>query len=773
MIEEKLTVEQLVGQSPIAIAILRGPEYIVEHANELYLEVVDRKAEQFVNKPLFAGLPELIGQGIKPLLDAVVRTGIAYHGNKFDVEILRKGRKEKVYFNFVYQPLRNSQGVVDGVVVVATDVTKHVEESHAIKESEKQFRSLVMQSSIAMGIFRGKDLRIELANPALLGIWQREQEEVAGKKLLEVFPELEHQRFPELLKNVYESGVAYSDTESVAYVNVKSHLEKFYLNFTYAPLFGKDGVTVEGIMVTVNNVTEQVEARIKIEESEKRLRLAVKATNLGTFDLNLLENYHGDISPRLKEIFGYGPNENVTRVELFAKVHTSDVEIVRDAHKIAEQTGRLNYEARISHLDGMIRWISVSGEMLYNNERKPVRLLGTVMDITESKRMVEFLRESEERFRTMANTAPVKIWVADTKGKFTFLNKRWLTFTGRSIEEELGDGWLEDIYLLERERVEEEYMSHFNERTPFNIEFKMKRYDGVYRWVANSGVPRYTPDGIFEGYIGSCMDIEATKLAHEEMERIVAERTRDLQDANDQLEKSNEQLEQFAYVSSHDLQEPLRKIQTFSDLVLKKLDDPAFNAKLYIEKVISSAGRMSVLIEDLLNFSRINKTDEKFEMVDLNNVLENVINDFEVLVNQKNATITKTPLPRIKAIPIQMNQLFFNLVGNALKFSEANPLIEISSRQLPEEEVKMYPLLQNSTRKYIELTFKDHGIGFDQSYAEQIFTIFQRLNDKNKYTGTGIGLAVCKKIVENHNGVIKAEGKRGVGAKFTIVLPEE
>lgn len=772
MIEEKLSVEQLVGQSPIAIAILRGPDYIVEHANDLYLEVVDKNADELVNRSLFESLPELVNQRIKILLDGVMSTGIAYHGNEFGVDLVRKGKTERVYFNFVYQPLRNNKGIVDRIVVVATDITKLVKESHALQESEKQFRSLVMQSSIAMGIFRGREFYIELANPALLGIWQREVPEVVGKRLLDVFPELANQRFPELLREVYDTGIPYSDTESIAYVNVKSHTEKFYLNFTYAPLFGKDGTTVEGIMVTVHNVTEQVEARIKIEENEKRLRLAILATNLGTFDLNLLDNYHGEISGRLKEIFGYGPDENISRIDLFARVHPRDVEIVREAHKVAEQTGRLSYEVRVYHFDDTIRWISVSGEMLYNENKVPVRLLGTVMDVTENKRMVEFLRESEERFRTMANTAPVKIWVADAQGNFTFVNKRWLAYTGRPLDKELVDGWQEDIHLLERERVMDEYTSHFNDRTPFSIEFKMKRYDGVYRWVANSGVPRYTPDGLFEGYIGVCMDIQETKAAREEMERIVAERTRDLQEANDQLEKSNEQLEQFAYVSSHDLQEPLRKIQTFSDLVLHKLDEPGFNTKLYVQKVISSAGRMSVLIEDLLNFSRINKTDEKFEVVDLNKVLENVVNDFEVLINQKNATIIKSLMPRLKAIPIQMNQLFFNLIGNALKFSDVDPVIEISARQLPREELKAYPLLHSSNRNYVELIFKDNGIGFDQTHAEQIFTIFQRLNDKNKYSGTGIGLAVCKKIVENHNGVIKAEGKRGVGAKFTIVLPE-
>ncbi|MDH7462763.1 PAS domain S-box protein [Chitinophagaceae bacterium 26-R-25] len=772
MIEEKLSVEQLVWQSPVAIAILRGPDYIVEHANDLYLEVVDKKADQLINKSLFDGLPELVNQNIKPLLDSVITTAVAYHGNEFEVDLVRKGNREKVYFNFVYQPLRNSKGIVDRIVVVATDVTKNVKESHALQESGKQFRSLVMQSTIAMGILRGRELRVELINPAMLTIWQKEESEVLGKTLLEIFPKLKDQRFPQLLMNVYDSGVTYSETEGVGYVDLKNHIAKYYFDFTYAPLFEKDGVTVEGIMMTLNNVTDKVAARLKAEENEKRLRLAIKATNLGTFDLNLLENYHGDISPRLKEIFGFDIDANITRVHLFDQVLPEDTKIVSEAHRVARETGRLSYEVRIRHQDGSIHWIKASGEMLYDNAKTPVHFLGTVMDITESKLMVEFLRESEERFRTMANTAPVKIWVADTNGKFTFLNRQWLSFTGRSLDEELGDGWQEDIHLLERERVLEEYTAHFNERTPFTIEFKMKRHDGAYRWVANSGVPRYTPEGLFEGYIGSCMDIQATKLAHEDLERIVAERTRDLQEANDQLEKSNAQLEQFAYVSSHDLQEPLRKIQTFSDLVLQKIDEPGFDGKLYIQKVISSAGRMSVLIEDLLNFSRINKTDDKFETVDLNKVLENVVNDFEVLVDQKHATVIKGLMPRINAIPIQMNQLFFNLIGNALKFSDKHPVIEISARVLPREELKSYPLLQSSNRNYVELTFKDDGIGFDQAYAEQIFLIFQRLNEKKKYTGTGIGLAVCKKIVENHNGVIKAEGKRGVGAKFTIVLPE-
>jgi len=265
------------------------------------------------------------------------------------------------------------------------------------------------------------------------------------------------------------------------------------------------------------------------------------------------------------------------------------------------------------------------------------------------------------------------------------------------------------------------------------------------------------------------LDITDQKKAKEELEKMVLARTSELLISNSALEKSNHELEQFAYIASHDLQEPLRKIQTFADLVKDNLHDKVL-AERYFSKISSSAHRMSMLINDVLNYSRLTQMGEHFINTDLDKVLKQVLLDFELLIEQKQAVITHTQLPVIQGIPLQLNQLFSNLVSNSLKFSENEPQVTITSRMLPEDEMKQYPRLKQD-HTYVQIVFKDNGIGFEQQYAEQIFIIFQRLNNQRTYGGTGIGLALCKKIVEYHNGIITATSEKEKGATFTVILP--
>lgn len=260
-----------------------------------------------------------------------------------------------------------------------------------------------------------------------------------------------------------------------------------------------------------------------------------------------------------------------------------------------------------------------------------------------------------------------------------------------------------------------------------------------------------------------------------QLEQKVKARTLELENAkgklevvNEKLVRSNSDLEQFAYVASHDLQEPLRKIQIFTEMAEKTNDRQAADG--YFEKIHSSARRMTDLIKSVLNYSRLSKTDDQFERVDLNRLVENVKLDFELLIQEKKATITNEKLPSIWGIPLQLNQLFFNLFSNALKFSGTTPVITISSRVVTGTEADTAGQLHADT-SYLEIVFADNGIGFEQQYADQIFTIFQRLHDKKSYEGTGIGLALCKKIVENHHGYITAKSAPGKGAAFYIYFP--
>lgn len=266
----------------------------------------------------------------------------------------------------------------------------------------------------------------------------------------------------------------------------------------------------------------------------------------------------------------------------------------------------------------------------------------------------------------------------------------------------------------------------------------------------------------------------------EDLEIKVGERTADLVKTNADLKvamketmQANTKLQQFAYVASHDLQEPLRKILMFTSRLEEFHNKLPADAVVLLEKVSSSSDRMKTLIHDLLEYSYLNNDESMFVPIDLNIILSNVISDFELSIEQNNATVNICVLPKITAIPLQMNQLFYNLISNALKFccpDERIPIIDISVRSMSISEIEKYPAL-NHLMPYCEIIFKDNGIGFEQHYEKQIFTIFQRLHSNDNYVGTGIGLAISKKIIENHKGEIFAKAKPNKGAEFHIILP--
>jgi PAS domain S-box-containing protein len=284
------------------------------------------------------------------------------------------------------------------------------------------------------------------------------------------------------------------------------------------------------------------------------------------------------------------------------------------------------------------------------------------------------------------------------------------------------------------------------------------RKDGTHFWGSIVLTALHNSEGAIIGFSKVTRDLSERKRAEDKMH-----------DYMNELEKQNKALEQFAYVASHDLQEPLRKIQTYAEIIEHNIGNDSVLQK-YIVKINASGKRMSDLIRSVLNYSRLSDNTRELVDVDLYTLVTSVITDYELKIEETNATISCEALPSIKGIPLQLNQLFANLIGNALKFTDKKPAIKIYSYMRAGDEITDIPFGHHASN-YVEVVVTDNGIGFDQQYEKLIFTMFQRLHGRHEYSGTGIGLALCKRIMENHNGFIKATGELSKGASFSLYFP--
>lgn len=294
------------------------------------------------------------------------------------------------------------------------------------------------------------------------------------------------------------------------------------------------------------------------------------------------------------------------------------------------------------------------------------------------------------------------------------------------------------------------------------------RKDGSKFWGSVVLTTVYNDDGSVLGFTKVTRDLTERKLAEEKLRAASLK----LEQKNKELEMINEHLSSFAYISSHDLQEPLRKIQTFSDRILDtEYDKLSEKGKDYLLRMQAGASRMQKLIRDILAYSRTALSEKKLELADLNELLNHAMVELEVMILEKKAVIESDQLPDLMVIPFQIQQLFNNLLNNALKFSKPGvpSHIRIKSEVVSGQELEQAhtPL----TKEYLRITFQDNGIGFEPEYSKKIFEVFQRLHGRHEYGGTGIGLAICKKIVENHSGFLSAESTLGDGAAFHIYLP--
>lgn len=377
-----------------------------------------------------------------------------------------------------------------------------------------------------------------------------------------------------------------------------------------------------------------------------------------------------------------------------------------------------------------------------------------IIDITRLKVSEETLKESEIRFQNMANTAPVLIWITDSDALFTFVNNFWLQYTGRTVGQELGMGWLEGIHPEDLNHFMEIYKSSFDARAPLEVEFRIKKNDGTYRWIISKGVPRFQTDGRFAGYIGSCIDINDQKIIEETVKKF-----------NEELKSLNTNKDKFFSIIAHDLKSPLSGLLGFMEILVNEFDDlKTEEVKEFIGHSHQSAINLNALLENLLEWSRIQTGNFALEpsKINVESIFDDMISLFNQYAGNKKIRLEKKVDAALDVVADKnmFKTIMRNLISNGIKFTKENGSVY---------------LIAFANENFVNIVVQDTGIGLSQENINKLFRIdinYTTLGT-NKERGTGLGLVLCKELVEKNDGKIWVESETGKGAKFIFSLPKK
>jgi PAS domain S-box-containing protein len=536
---------------------------------------------------------------------------------------------------------------------------------------------------------------------------------------------------------------------------------------------------LQTVTVSKNTLEQEVEERKKAEAALREQREWLRVTLSSIGDAVMATGTKGEITflnPVASALTGWPPEEaqGLPFQDVLRTVNEYTHEPAEDIVKRVLTEGCVvnmaNHTALV-HRDGSEIPIEDSAAPIKDSDGSVLGVVIVFHDVTEKRRAREALRQTAEKLRIVADfTYDWEYW-RSPDSRFLYVSPSCERVTGYSREEFLDDPGLYSRILHpdDRERVLEHLREDQLHRELCELEFRILRRDGQERWIAHACRPVLDEKAQMLGRRASNRDITDRKRAEEELKRSRRDLERRVRERTAELERRNKELEDFTFVSAHDLQEPLRKIRTFGDLLLNnaaiKMNEQGID---YIDRMRKSAARMQALLKSLLDYSRLTAKENPYDQVDLGKSVAEALVNLEVMIQDKYAHVEVHDLPTLEADPYQMTQLFQNLIGNALKFQPANkaPHVKVYARALE-------PPVPGEGKVH-EIYVEDDGIGFEEAkYLERIFAPFQRLHGRTEYDGVGIGLAICKKIVERHGGALTAKSIPDKGSTFIITLPEK
>ncbi|WP_461146559.1 ATP-binding protein [Spirosoma pulveris] len=654
------------------------------------------------------------------------------------------------------------------------------------------------------------------------------EELIGGRKLLglpvrEALPELANQNFFEILDSVYAHSKPFVGKEMLTLLdNGQGSIRHAYFDFIYQPIKNALGQS-EGILVSAYEVTEQVSARKKVEESETRFRAIIEEAPVATC-LFVGPDMRVDVVNDLMLQY-WGKDRSVLGKPLADSVPEIVGQPFLDILDSVFKTGK-TYQDKAARaelrLDGVLGtyYFDFTYKPLLDKDGQVYAIIDTAVDVTNQV----LAQQQQLQLAAIVQKVPICVIITELDGSFRYVNpfgKQLLGLTPDEVETKHLNDFIveEDMNMLLNEAVPALLSSHHWEGKLLMRHFQT----GELIPVDTTSLALTDPaTGHLDALVAVNRDLRPELQALEQQRQIMQElraseeryrhlsseleaqvnlRTaelaaineelavtneelasaneefaatnEELEEANQLFSRSNQNLERFAYIASHDLQEPLRKVQQFGDLLSAQYGAQLGEGINYLERMQAAASRMSTLIRDLLSFSRISTWQNVTALVSLNNAIETVLSDLELRIQETGAIIEVALLPNIQGDRSQLEQLFQNLLSNALKFSKPNqaPHIHVHYDILTAGNLPVLVKPTRQARAYYRIQVSDNGIGFDEKYADRIFQIFQRLHGKSEFAGTGIGLAICEKVVANHGGAIIANSQPGEGATFSIYFP--
>ena len=782
-------------EARVAAAVLNGPLCVFETVTDRFLQLVGKTPQELLHRSIFQDTVFRFSPGLQSLLDGLRAGGEPLQFTEHKALITRGSKTETVWLNGFFFRLPETERIA----VFLTDVTEKYLSRFRDKEELAMLRQTKEQLELSISIGHIGIWHWDVRNDVLT--WSKEQLELYGLKegefggRMQDFHRLVLPEDIELLKSTSKFERLADGEYEYRFRIRRADGEMRWIQGRSRSFFDSNGDLNYRTGVNVD-ITERQKTEEALRQSEERFRSTFDNAAVGIAHVSP-DGKWLEVNNRLCDIVGYTQEELLSST--FQKItHPEDL----DADlQLLEQvlTGKIKtytLEKRYIHKSGTAVWINLTVSLVRYSDGRPKYFISVVEDISERKRAEEKIIESEARYRSLA--AALESLVAER----TMELQQSQSFLQSVLDTtQNGIATYEPIRNRQGEVVDFRiaYINNMITRDlgllPSDVTgktvgevFPEAFANGAFDYLKNfveTGESNHreiihpTPEGdlfldlslarMEEGVTVTVRNVSEQKKAAQQLEAL----NKKLKETNAELERSNEDLQQFAHVASHDLKEPIRKVRTFGSRLEDEFGDilPE-RGKLYLQKVLSSAERMFGLIDGVLNYSTINSLDGAIEEVNLNELIGHIETDLEVLLHDSGGRLNKGVMPTVKGSAVLLNQLFYNLLNNALKFAKPGTpsQITIDYRRVAGGQIQDVAEA-DWAKEFFEIRVCDNGIGFRAEYAQKIFKTFTRLNSRDRYEGTGLGLALCKKIVERHSGYIYATGKEGEGACFYVLLP--